>query len=232
MRFAIVDDEKYFIDNLKNIISNISSINGNITVDPYYTGEELVKRYRAEREDYDIIFLDIELGGIDGIEVARKLRDMGFENAIVFTTSHTEFNVVQQSHDVNALYYFQKPITEQNILFCLDKISSEKKFVYTSNGHTIIIPYSKILYFEACRNYIQIECGDKTINAPHYRANIASIVAKAPPNFIQCHRSYVVNLSRVVILKEKQIYMQNLPEAPIPIGQKFMEAVYSAFYEL
>lgn len=232
MRFAIVDDEKYFIDNLKSIISNISGIDGNITADPYYTGEELVKRYRAERTNYDMIFLDIELGGMDGMEVARRLRDMGFDNAIVFTTSHTEFNVVQQSHDVNALYYFQKPITEQNVLFCLEKLSSEKKFIYTYNGHTVIIPYSKIIYFEASRNYIQIECADKTIDTPRYRANIASIVAQVPANFIQCHRSFVINLSRVVILEEKQVFMQNLPDAPIPIGEKFMEAVYSAFYEL
>ena len=101
MRIAICDDEKIFRDQIKKYILEVSS---DSSIDEYTCGDDLA----GSESNYDIIFLDIEMPGISGIETAEKLRENGSDADIIFLTSHVEF--VYEAFKVRAFRFLQKPI--------------------------------------------------------------------------------------------------------------------------
>ncbi|MBR3516296.1 MAG: response regulator, partial [Lachnospiraceae bacterium] len=85
MRIAICDDEKIFLDSLEEKIYGILS-KLDCEVIPFFSAEALL----SSSMDYDLIFLDIEMGELDGMGAAKKIRETDFETPIVFLTSHIE----------------------------------------------------------------------------------------------------------------------------------------------
>lgn len=101
VKVAICDDEKIFRDD---IIKNIKEAGGECSFTEFVCGTDLLE----SKEQYDIIFLDIEMPGLTGIETAEKLRENGAESEIIFLTSHTEF--VYEAFKVRAFRFLSKPL--------------------------------------------------------------------------------------------------------------------------
>lgn len=101
MKVAICDDEKVFRDA---IIENIKNIGADYTYEEFTCGSDLLK----STDEYDLIFLDIEMPGMSGIETAEKLRENGIESEIIFLTSHIEF--VYEAFKVRAFRFLTKPL--------------------------------------------------------------------------------------------------------------------------
>ncbi|MEG0681824.1 MAG: LytTR family DNA-binding domain-containing protein [Eubacterium sp.] len=233
MRFAIVEDEPAFMKDLQSTLQIWKPVDIDIEIDSYYTGEEIVQRYRAEQKNYDIIFMDIKLGGIDGLTAANQLRHLGCDNAIVFTTNHTEFELMQKSYDVNALHYFEKPISVQNIESCIKKLNPFKKYSYTYKEKQILVPIKEIIYFESAKNYVTIHTLNSELeDKGKHRMTVNTLLDILPNRFVQCHRSFIVNIAHVILIKNKSLYVRTLPQKPLPIGESFLDGVLTAFQSL
>ncbi len=237
MKIAIVEDEKIYMEDLQNTLFGWKPDNMELEVASFYTGEEIVKRYCSECSEYDLIFMDIKLDGIDGLEAARQLREAGYEGAIAFLTSHTDFKYVQDGYNVSALHYFEKPIKKENIEACINLLATNNHFKhlyfkYLYNGKEIFISCKEILYFESQRNYIVIHTLNSKLSPYKYKGNISSVLSQVPKSFVQCHRSYVVNMTHVVLIKNKDLFMRSQEQIPIPIGDKYLGTVLSSFTDL
>lgn len=219
-KIAICDDIKSTCDEIKDIILNISkgALSENISIDIFYSGEALISDIREEENLYDLIFLDIELGGkINGVEVGRIIRGEmdDYITQIVYISSKNNYD--RQLFDVQPLHFLQKPIDvlkiENDIKLAIKISGKENKFFEFKNLRNIIkVPYKDILYFESRgREIILVSCKTQYI----FYNNIHSLSKILPDFFIYPNRSYLVNYELITCFKFEELVMSNGDVIPI-----------------
>ena len=180
----------------------------------------------------DIIFLDIEMPGISGIELLRKKITA---NALpVFVTSHPEFAL--ESYELNAFDYLLKPVSSERFARCALRLhdfyqlrskafafdtSLDADFIIIKQGHDKYkIPINEILYLEAMRDYTRIA----TITKQYLvLTTLNAIIEKLPKDtFVRIHRSYVVNRNKVEVIQKNKI---NIQSQELPIGKQYKHAL-------
>lgn len=223
MNIVIVEDEasccKQLETNLKdwsvkhNILINISC---------YEKGKDLLSDAFQKNQ---LIFLDIDLPELSGMETAKKLRQNGYNGHIVFLTAHNEY--VYEGYHVRALDYVLKPITPETLEKCLLPVLHElESSTYILRTATSIekIPYSSIIAFATQGHYIEIITKQQV-----FRQKISLKVLKPllPEDFVQCHRTLIVNINHIVKLDGKNLHLTN--QTVYPISKQYMESVQNAF---
>lgn len=143
MKIAVCDDEKNFRDE---IIKNIMLSGGGYSCTEFTSGDELLK----SGDEYDIIFLDIDMPGISGIETAEKLRENGIESEIIFLTSHIEF--VYEAFKVRAFRFLPKPLDPVKFSEAFRnavKNCEKEKVIIEYRGSVTELCIDDIVYIEA-----------------------------------------------------------------------------------
>lgn len=220
-KIAICDDVKAVCNELKDIILNMAkgTLCENICADIFYSGEALISDIR-EGNLYDLIFLDIELGGqINGVKVGHIIRDEmdDYITQIVYISSKNGYD--RQLFDVQPLHFLQKPIDVSKVINDIKlaiKISKkENNFFEFKNLRSIVrVPYKEILYFESRgREIILVSC--KTQHT--FYDNIQNLRKVLPDFFIYPHRSYIVNYELITCFRFEEVVMSN--GAVIPISR-------------
>lgn len=124
MKITITSLESNPVDSqkLKDCL-NIWGQNNNYDIElkTYVSGEEYFKMRNTLHENSHIVFLDIKMKGINGIEVAKKLRSEGYGGFIIFLTATSEY--VFHGYEVHALSYMLKPLKEDVLFFSLDEVA-------------------------------------------------------------------------------------------------------------
>lgn len=228
-KIAICDDMEEDVKYISSAVNKWAE-KENITVDieTFPSAESFLFRY-AEQKTFDILLLDVEMRGISGIELAKKIRSDNNYVEIIFVTSH--FELSGEGYEVDALHYLVKPITESKLTKVLSK--ADKKLsveplslVVACNGQTIKLFEKDILYIESFQHYIVIH----TNNCEYkLKENISSIAEKLSDVFYRTHRSYLVSLKHVVKISRTAVWVNNGTELPLARG-KYDEINY-AFIE-
>lgn len=162
-----------------------------------------------QNNEVDLIFLDIEMPGMTGIELTRNLS--GRKNLIIFTTSNKDY--AQEAFDLNVADFLVKPFSSQRFLQALDKVRailhSKTEEVELENGEFIFVRDSSIvrrlriddiLYAEAMGDYVKFYTSDKLF-AIHTR--LKSVEERLPKTkFVRIHRSYIVSIQHIDTLQE------------------------------
>ena len=120
MKFAVCDDEAFERDKIRDLITQYATTMAmNIDVDYYETGEELLATY--EKGKYNIIFLDVEIGKDDGIEIGDRIRKIpDHDVTIIYVTNYPEY--MHHSFDVRAAQFFSKPVKYEIFEIKMNKI--------------------------------------------------------------------------------------------------------------
>ncbi len=146
---AICDDEKYICNTIQTMLSNFfCKKNMEITIQQFSSGTELLQYNKT----IDILFLDIQMDYINGMETARKLRNRKFKGFIIFITILKE--MVFQSFEVQAYDYLLKPITEKQFdktmerLFTSIQNANEANLLIQKGHESRIISFEDIVYCE------------------------------------------------------------------------------------
>ena len=155
MRIAVCDDEEKFRTQAREMIDKLAG-SIDVVVDAYEDGRKLLQAFDAN--PYDVLFLDIEMPAMDGITLAKKLRERSDSIYIVFLTGHVEYAL--EGYEVNALRYLTKPIQEDKLRevlrFVMDKSSSKRQLLIKVEGEETLINVSDIIYLEAQNQYVMI----------------------------------------------------------------------------
>ncbi len=227
MNIAICDDNQQYINQTEEFFSKVGD--KNINHDAFYSGEELVKAYENGFGDYDVIFLDMEMGGLTGIETANIIRKRDKHVIIVFVTSHTKY--MQECFECSPFRFLIKPVAEQDMLKVYNdirkKLSEERTtFVFTENRNKIRLFCEDIIYFECQAHYIYIHTKDTVHKICKTMAElIESIDANT---FIQVHKSFVVNLNHIREIRESEVVLYNSDKI-IPISRSYKKQVSIGF---
>jgi DNA-binding LytR/AlgR family response regulator len=205
MRIAICDDLQREREVLRKCVEKIQI---NAEVFEYENGNELLVHHKNNR--YDIVFLDILMPIINGINIAEAIREYDRETPIVFLTTSEEFAV--RSYRVFAFDYLLKPIQEIEIHNCLRRFSALKKDIALINvklmGVDTKILISNILYLESNLHKIVFHlAGSREIQLTAKLSDYEMLIESF--NFCRCHKSYIVNIEHVSSIIGDQYTMTN-----------------------
>ena len=214
---AICDDEIEFVSELKDLLKRYSGETGiELMIAEYRNGQELIENYDTTT---DLIFLDIQMPGITGIEFAQSIP---VNTLIVFTTAYAEYAL--DSYEVSAIDYLVKPIEMNRFLKAVNKaivyhklllsetaerveeIQEEYIFIKSERRY-IKINFSDILFIEGLKDYsiLQLE-GQRVIT----KMNLKNIHEQLPAKqFLRINKSYIVNTSRIDSFDTNDIFIKS-----------------------
>ena len=223
MKAIIVDDEPKAIELLKSYLAHFSKIELAAT---FRNGLKALEY--LSNENTDLVFLDINMPHISGISVSKLIKP---ETKIIFTTAYSEYAV--ESYEVEAVDYLLKPISLERFGKAMSKIlvadeaaevAATDVLLIKSGHRTHRVQSDDILYLEKDGNYITYHLQDRHILA---RETVNEALSKLPPNFIQTHKSYVVNTDKISSLDKEFI---QIAEFEIPIGATFSEKIKNRLF--
>lgn len=195
----------------------------------YDCGETLVTR--PETEWLDILFLDIEMKQLSGMETARNLRRKDSHTLLIFVTAYPDF--VFQGYEVHAFHYILKPYENQKIMKVLEQAlkelgqNREHYFTLEQKSGTTKIPAKKILAFSSDRRKIIISLEDG--NKLEFYGKLDAVEADLPDYFIRCHNRHLVNLNYVTALEKDGCILKS---QSVPISRAYRQSVEIAFARL
>ncbi|HBE8938162.1 TPA: response regulator transcription factor [Clostridioides difficile] len=225
---CICYDEKQQRNMLNKIITREMDLWGYpYQIKEYSNGESLV--YNLEHENYyiDIIFLDIELGKSNGVDIAKTIRKHSKDTIIIFVTGFSDY--VFHGYDVGALNYILKPYKTEKICKvlkeALKKLEQWKEnFITVQIGTNLCkINTKDILYFKSELRKLTVVTFDKTLE---YYGKLNDMETVLPSNFIRTHQRYIVNLNHVDSITQTYAKVQN---EKIPISRKKYQEVVGKF---
>lgn len=231
IRIAVCDDEDIMLCELTNKITTyMKNTNNPYQVIPFSNAEELLKNDTC----YDIVFLDIQMKGMSGMEAAKKIRETGSESYIVFVTVLKE--CVYDAFAVEASDYLLKPVEDSRLIRTIDRMmhyiedrEKSKLTIQKSTGYKSI-RFADIFYCEVINRKIYIYTKQGIID---YYFKIEELERQLETHFIRCHRSYLVNLQYVCGYENGMAQLENGEKIPVSRSrqQSFVKAVLSYMKE-
>ncbi|MGB8452382.1 MAG: LytTR family DNA-binding domain-containing protein [Anaerocolumna sp.] len=215
---GICDDDNIICSQIENIILDYSSRNFlKIELSIFNSGESLMKIFNQQKF-FDLIFLDIELGNMNGVEVGRQIRKVqkNYSTEIVYISGKDGYD--RQLFDVQPLHFIPKPVNPSIVIEDL-KLALERTqklggfFKYQKGYDTHKIPISEIIYFESLNREIRIVLANGEDFFYGKLEDIALSVTKY--QFLQIHRSYLINYNHITILRYSEVVMSNGSTLPI-----------------
>lgn len=199
IRIAICEDAKLDSERLARFVrAGARRRLFEVAISFFSSGEEMLAGFMPGK--FDIVFLDIYMKAMTGIEAARHIRERDDRVLLVFTTSSVDHAL--EGYDVQALHYLIKPVTQQGVdealSRCFKRLEDrmEKICSVMIDRKQVDVPLQDIMYVEAQNKYCNIHTSTGEIISP--RVPIDKLKEQLPmPPFLHCHRSYIANLNYV-----------------------------------
>lgn len=225
----IIDDEPKAIRLLESYAEHFTSLKVQAT---FRNGLKALEFLASN--SIDAVFLDINMPHINGTQLAKLLPQ---HCKIIFTTAYSEYAV--ESYELKAFDYLLKPISFERFSQCIHKAlgtnfplekatTTIKNLIPTTlnikSGSVVYrIETSTILYLEKDGNYIKYYTEDKKVLA---RESITEALEKLPDNFLQCHKSYLVNCLKVTQIDKHELSIKDIQ---IPVSQSYRKVIQTYF---
>lgn len=214
---AIVDDEKPIRDLYESYLKEWAVQKFNIKIEKFESAEEFLFKYEDD-SSFDLLLLDIEMKGINGVELAKKLRDKEDRLQIIFISGYSEY--ITYGYDVDALHFLVKPISKEKLYNILDKAlaktNAEDKFILIKHGGALKKLYlNQIYYIKSDKNYILIDCKDEEFRV---RMSIKEAMEKIDDRFHQIGRSEIINIEKIDSFDVEKIVLENTKVIYLPKG--------------
>jgi len=221
MRIAICDDEQRELLHLQELVKKYDTC---IDVSLFSSAESLLDSMKSQQ--YDIILLDIEMGGLDGFTAAKKLVEMQNPPLIVFVTNSSEYTY--RGYEV-AFRYLPKPVNFSvlsEVLSAANAKIAPYRFTINTEGYSHIIPINEIFYFESFGHSLVVHTKTNEFDC---RMKLSAVEALLPGNtFAAPHKSYLVNLYYVNTTGQNDLLLINKTRIPISrrCKQEFEKALF------
>lgn len=219
------NDQEFVKDKVVEILDDLD-IEYEIKV--YNSGDDLLEGYDKYT---DIILLDIQMDGLDGMETARKIREFDDNVEIIFITSFVEYAL--EGYEVNAYRYLLKPVKDENLrtslINCLNDRNFVKRSIVIKEGDTRIkISLKDIMYIEVQGNDITVHTLKDTYRTKGTMSNFETEINSNM--FVRCHKSYLVNLEYIKSIKRYTSILVNDEE--VPLSRNKYKEIKDRFFEM
>lgn len=206
---AICDDEKIIRERITDLINNQGA---DCHIENFGAGDELL----AAGKHFDMIFLDIQMEGRNGIETARAIREYDRKAVIVFVTAMKEY--VFEAFDVAAFHYLLKPIEEKKFTEVFENAAKEIQeqhrtqeaeapaLLVKTKNRSRMLKQSEIIFIENRANKVEIHT-TKEVMETYYTMH--KLEGELGSSFYRCHRGYLVNMEHITEYSNDMIEMDN-----------------------
>ena len=229
MRIAVIDDQPADRDYIAALVSRWAKDRDTaVTTVPFPSAEAFLFDYSEDR-DFDILLLDIEMGAINGVELAKTVRAENEAVQMVFITGFPDF--IAEGYEVSALHYLMKPVDRDKLFSVLDRAAvnlrkAERWILLPSGDGQTRVRLDRILYAEAFGHNLTVHTEDGDFA---FRKTIGAWEAELGPvaGFVRCHRSVLVNLRYVSKIMKTDVVLDN--GTVLPLARNAAQAVNLAF---
>lgn len=182
-----------------------------------YSGAESFLFRAEDGERTDILLLDIEMGEMDGVTLAKKLRRENETMQIVFITGYSDY--IAEGYEVSALHYLMKPVKEEKLFSVLsraaEKLSKNEKVLrLQTSGETVCVPVYQIRFAEVSGNYVTVHAAEKIT----VKMTLGELERELDERFHRVGRSALVNLTQIRRVTKTDIFLNDGTAIPLPRG--------------
>jgi DNA-binding LytR/AlgR family response regulator len=232
MKCIMIDDEPLAREGLQKMLSGVSSVELLESFSNALDANEFLKT-----TEVDLMFLDIEMAALNGLDFAKSLIN---KPLIIFITAYPQYAL--DSYEMDAIDYLVKPVRMERLLKALNKAENyinllqknntdpesatvENDYVFIKSDRRFVkIFFKDILYIEGLKDYVVIKTESKKVLTA---MNIKTIHAQLPEkNFTRVSKSFIVNTNHIVSVDAHSVYIK---EEEIPIGSNFKDAFFVKF---
>lgn len=217
-RFAVCDDDEKYIRYLAELAAQWAAQAGaQVELEAFPSAEAFLFRYQ-ERRDFDVLLLDIEMSGMDGVALARAVRREDDDVQIVFITGYTDY--IAEGYEVSALHYLTKPVDEGKFFQVLSRAVARLKrnepfLTLELPEQTLRLPLPEIRYLDVLHNYVTVHAGrDYTVKRP-----LGELEKALDGRFFRAGRSCILNLACIRRVARTEVELTTGEVLPLPRGQ-------------
>lgn len=215
-KIAICDDSQADAEYIATLVKEWAK-DRIVKIRTYPSAEAFMFNY-AEEKDYDILLLDIEMGKMDGVTMAKAIRQDNESVQIVFITGYSEY--IADGYDVAALHYLIKPVKKEQLWSVLDRASerlkkNEKELLLKTADETVVMPVREIRYLDVQQNYVTVH-GKVDVTV---KRTLGEFEKELDERFFRLGRSYIVNLTCVRRISKTEVILIDGSAIPLPRGQ-------------
>ena len=216
-KIAICDDEQKDRDFVAALSRRWAEQRGNtVELTEFSSAEQFLFCY-GEQSDYDILLLDIEMGQMDGVQLAKQLRQKNETIQIVFVTGYSDY--ISEGYEVAALHYLMKPVREEKLFSVLDRAAekaakNERVLHLLTGGEMVQVPVHKIRYAEVMGNYVTLHAGEEVT----VKMTLSELETQLDDRFYRVGRSLVVNLTQISRVTKTDIRLLDGTSIHLPRG--------------
>ncbi len=180
------------------------------------SAESFLFRY-AEDKAWDILLLDIEMGNMDGVAMAKAVRRDNEAVQIVFITGYSDY--IAEGYEVAALHYLMKPVSPQKLFSVLDRAverlgQNERCLNLEIGGEMVRVPFYEIRYLDVQGNYVTVHAkGDYTV-----KRTLGDFQRELDSRFFRVGRSLIVNLKNIRRVTKTDVHLTDDTVLPLPRG--------------
>lgn len=216
-KIAICDDSDIDRRYVSELVSQWAEAEQkSVQLESFSSAEQFLFHY-AEHNDYDLLLLDIEMGQMDGVSMAKTLRKENESVQIVFITGYSDY--IAEGYEVGALHYLVKPLNVQKLHDVLrravEKIAKNEKTLYfETSGEMVRVPIYQIRYAEVSGNYITVHARcDVTV-----KMTLTELEHQLDERFYRAGRSVIVNLTQISRVTKTEVRLLDNTVIPLPRG--------------
>lgn len=227
VKIAICDD---MAEDVELLSSALYTYDHSFEIIAYTNGETLIDEFRDSSLSVDILFLDIYMPGIDGVETAQRIRGEIKDIKIIFISSSKEH--YPHAYEVFAFNYILKPFDRERLYRVLDRAMDE---IGKERSHKISFSYKSTVYSVDCCDIIYIESRDKLIlfhladgRTLQCYGRLDGLIKELPEkSFIRCHQSFIVNTSYITEMGGNHF---RVGQVVIGISKKHLKPAKDQYY--
>lgn len=225
LRIAVVDDTAEDRALLFSLVSAWAESRGvRVHMEEFPSAESFLFAYEDEC-GYDILLLDIEMRGMDGVTLAKRIRSEDETVQMVFVTGYSDY--IAEGYEVAALHYLMKPVREEKFRTVLEraveKLKKDEACLTLETGEGLLrVPLYRMIYAEVRANYVTVHVRTQNadiLTAEHtVKMTLGELERQLDSRFLRIGRSAIINLTAVVRVTKKDVYLKDGTALPLPRG--------------
>lgn len=214
-KIGICDDSEADREALRRLVQQWGECRSHtVQIREFSSAESFLFRY-AEERDFDLLLLDIEMGAMDGVSLARKLRRDNESVQILFITGYDDY--LSQGYEVSAVHYLMKPVPQEALFAALDRGAralgkQERAVILSVDGEQTRVPVSEIEYVESFSHWVEIVTARGRFQV---KQTIRQTEQELGSGFVRCHRSYLAGLRHIARLSKTEVILDSGKALPL-----------------
>ena len=217
MRLAICDDSKQDTQFVQSLAADwAKSRNLDLQTLTFPSAESFLFHYEEDK-NFDILLLDIEMDGMDGVTLAKQIRRENEAVQMVFITGYSDY--IAEGYEVAALHYLMKPVKQEKLFSVLDRAlekwkQNERCLNLELSGAMTRIPFYEIRYLDVHKNYVTVHAKqDYTL-----KRTLGDFEAELDQRFHRVGRSYILNLKHIRRVTKAEVILSDGTALSLPRG--------------